>query len=237
MAVSASRYAVYLAPPAGSCLERQTAAWLGRDLAGRPVARPALGLDDLDGEALTRSPRHYGVHATLKPPFALAEGTTPEALEAALAALAGRLMAFTGPRLEVAALGSFLALRPVGPAEALEALAAACVTDLDRFRAPPSPADLDKRRAAGLTPRQDALLGRWGYPYVLQEFRFHMTLTGPIPDPATRERVRTALAAFLAPALHRPLEVGDIALYDQPDRDSPFVLRRRVPLHGGALTR
>ena len=36
---------------------------------------------------------------------------------------------------------------------------------------------------SGLTDRQEALLTQWGYPYVMEEFRFHITLTGAL-DPA-----------------------------------------------------
>ena len=68
-------------------------------------------------------------------------------------------------------------LRETEPSAALQALADACVEQLDRFRAPPSDAELARRRRASLTPRQDAMLVRWGYPYVFDTWFFHMTLT------------------------------------------------------------
>jgi putative phosphonate metabolism protein len=227
-----ARLALYLAPAEGSRLETLAAAWLGRDLTGAEVERPALARSINDWAALTESPRHYGFHGTLKPPFALAEGRSEAELEGMAETLARDRAPFVAPPLEVAVLGSFLALRPTAPAPDLNALAAACVMEMDAFRAPQSEAELDKRRGQGLTPGQEAMLVRWGYPYVLDEFRFHMTLTGPIPDPARREALRDALAAYFAPALDAPLAVGEIALYRQPDRLAPFVLIRRLPLTG-----
>lgn len=223
-----ARLAVYFAPPAGSALEDLSAAWLGRDLYGTPVVRPAVpGFSAERLEALTAEPRRYGFHATLKPPFALASGTAVADLEAAAAAFAAARAATTAPPLQVAEIGSFLALRT--EAAALDALAADCVQTFDAFRAPAPPEDVARRRAKGLSARQDALLERWGYPYVLEEFRFHMTLTGPIPDAAEREDLAVWLAEWLAPALAEPLTVDAIALYRQPDRASPFTLHRRLP--------
>ena len=99
--------------------------------------------------------------------------------------------------LTLADLGGFLALVPVAAGDALYALAGQCVSELDSFRAPPSESETARRRKAGLTERQDALLRRWGYPYVFEEFRFHLTLTGRLPDPERRS-VKTVLAPLVA---------------------------------------
>jgi hypothetical protein len=84
----------------------------------------------------------------------------------------------TIPSLEVRRLGGFIAVVPTEPSAALADLAAATVAALDPFRAPPSEAELARRRKARLSDRQEALLMKWGYPYVMEEFRFHLTLTG-----------------------------------------------------------
>lgn len=224
-----TRLAVYVAPPAGSVLEELSAAWLGRDLHGRPAARPAVpGFSPVRLDALTAEPRRYGFHATLKPPFALPPGVGLVELNAAAEAFARIHAPVSAPPLRVAAVGDFLALRSDAPA--LDALAADCVRAFDAFRAPAPAEDIARRRAKGLTPRQDALLERWGYPYVLEEFRFHMTLTGPIADAVERAQLAAWLTHWLAPALAGPLVVDAIALYRQPDRASPFTLHRRLRL-------
>lgn len=213
------RYALYFAPVAGSALAQFGENWL---------ARPALaGFDAARLQALTEAPRHYGFHGTLKPPFHLAAGCDAEQLRRALAGFAARQAAFDIPSLRLAAIGDFLALIPGAETPALPVLAAACVTEFDAYRAPPEAAELAKRHAAGLTPRQAELLARWGYPYVMDEFRFHLTLTGPIVDSAERLRLVELLTPVVAPLLGQAAPVRELCLFHQPERAAPFRLAER----------
>jgi putative phosphonate metabolism protein len=229
-----SRCAVYWVPPAASALARFGARWLGRDAeTGAPLAPdPAWG-DPAWIATVTAEPRHYGLHATLKPPFRLAEGRTRAALVDALAGFAARAAPVLGPPLVLRRLGRFLALVPDGPAPAVEALAACVVEVFDAFRAPPEPAELARRRAHRLSPAHQANLVRWGYPYVMAEFRFHVTLSGAL-DPATLERLESLLAPLVAPFAASPLALGELALFEQPDGAAPFRLTRRFALAGAA---
>ncbi len=208
------RYALYFAPVADSGLARFGERWLGE---------PALaGFDAGRLRALTDAPRHYGFHGTLKPPFHLADGCDAARLRQAAATFAMRQAPFEIDALRLRAIGDFVALVPAAPPPALSALAEACVTAFDSYRAPPDSAELAKRHAAGLTPRQAVLLARWGYPYVMDEFRFHLTLTGPIADAAERTRVVDLLAPLVAPLLAQPVPVRELCLFHQPDRATPF---------------
>ncbi len=222
------RHALYFAPPADHPLAALAAHWLGRDAwADQPLDRPAVpGIDEAKSDAITAFPRRYGFHGTLKAPFALAAGRTEADLAAAVEAFAQTQQSFACP-LSVAALGRFIALRPTSPNEPLAQLAAACVEQFEPFRAPLDQAELDRRRSGDLTPRQDALLERYGYPYVMDEFRFHMTLTGPIEDEAERARICAALADLFAPHLEAPLRIDAIALFVEPERGVPFRAVRR----------
>lgn len=227
------RYAVYYAPEPGTALESFGASWLGRDLMGKPVPRPMVeGVSAMELAALTASPRRYGFHGTLKPPFRLAEGRTETELEAALTALSWRLSIFRLPPLILASLGPFLALVPGQPCREILNLANECVTELDLFRAPPDPAERAKRMAAGLTPRQQALLDRWGYPYVFDEFRFHLTLTGPIEASERRDRVALSLQPLLASVTCEPEPVRSLCLLVEPWPGAPLELAKRFPLSG-----
>ncbi len=219
-----TRYAVYYAPPDGSELATFGAAWLGWDAAtGQPTAHPDLGLD---AARLTATPRKYGFHGTLKPPFRLAEGTTEAELSAAVVQVAAAHASFDLP-IRLARLGRFCALVPMGEAAALAALAGDCVQALDRFRAPPTPDELAKRRAGGLTPAQEANLTTWGYPYVLDEFRFHLTLTGAI---ATEEAaaVEAALADATAHLTAEPMPVREICLFGEAQDGRFRILERHA---------
>lgn len=223
------RHAIYFAPAAGSALARFGAAWLGWDAeAGvEPSVEPVPALADAR-PALTARPRQYGFHATLKPPFALAPGRDPGGLDAAAADLAARHRAFALPALGVTELGRFVALVPAARPAALGALADACVTELDDFRAPPDEAELARRRRPGLDAVEAAHLARWGYPYVLDRYTFHMTLTGPLTA-TERPTVRRALAMAMAPLLAEALPVAAICRFSEA-ADGRFRLVRRFPL-------
>lgn len=228
-----ARLAVYYAPPPGSALAMFAACWLGRDPADdRPMPRPAIaGLTPQRLAAITAAPGHYGFHGTLKPPFVLATGRTAEAAHAAVAAFACRQRSFTLPALQLASLGGFLGLVPARPSPALHELAAACVVEFDAFRAPPDAGELAKRRGNGLTPRQETLLTRWGYPYVNEEFRFHLTLTDRLAA-AERAVVQAALAPLCLPFCASPLTIDALTVFEQPDRASAFRMTGRYPFGG-----
>ena len=166
------RIAVYYAPALSDPLWPAACAWLGRD----PETAAALPQPAVPGiHAVTADARLYGFHCTLKPPMRLL--THYNAFLEDADALAARLPAFDLPPLHVADLSGFLAVREAAPCPPMRALADACVASLDRHRAPPTEAELARRRAAGLSPAREAYLHRWGYPLVFDEWRFHMTLT------------------------------------------------------------
>lgn len=221
------RYAIYFLPPASAAWTGFGAAWLGWDVeTGQEVAHPEG--TGLDVAALTATPRKYGLHATMKPPFRLTGGQDIDALHRACAELAARRPAVTLAGLEIARLGRFLALRPVGDLTELNALAAACITEMDPFRAPATPQELARRRAARLTPAQDAHLTRWGYPYVLDQFRFHITLTGRLDDDLLA-RAQGLLQERLGPLLPVPFTLADLALVGEAG-DGRFHLIHRYAL-------
>jgi putative phosphonate metabolism protein len=225
----AARVALYWAPEPEDPLHRLGSVWLGRDAGSdMPLPQPALP-DGLDIAGLTADPRLYGLHATLKPPFRPAVSWA-ELLRAA-EALAARAAPFDLPPLAVQDLHGFLALREAAPCPPLHALADACVEALDPCRAPPEEQELARRRKTGLTPRQEALLLRWGYPHVLEEWQFHVTLTRRL-TPAERAVVQPAVTAWLGDAPARPRRVGSICLFTQAAPGAPFRIAHRLRLSG-----
>lgn len=224
----ASRVALYYAPNPEDPLFAAGATWLGRDPeSGAPSPQP-----DLPGiEEVTAEPRLYGFHATLKPPMRLADGATWDELREAAWGLAGRIAPFDLPPLAVANLHGFLALRETEPSPELQAFADICIAELDPFRAPPGEAELARRRSGKLSRLHDALLVRWGYPYVFGAWFFHMTLTRRL-NGEEHERWRPAAEEHLARALLRPRRVADLCLFIQPHEGAPFVIADRIPLRG-----
>lgn len=232
------RFAVYYAPPAGSPLARLGAAWLGVDPeTGASVEDTAVLPADLlaalpqSRESLVRTARLYGFHGTLKAPFRLGEKIDFDILDGAIAALAEKMAPVVAPRLKVTSELGFVALQPSAKGPALDALARACVTDLDLLRAPLTGAELAKRRRGGLDTVEDANLRNWGYPYVLDRFRFHITLSSGL---ARREA--TELAALLeplfAPVLYSEFHVDELCLFGDPGDGQPFRIIKRYPLTG-----
>lgn len=190
-----TRYALYYMPAPRSAWARFGADWL---------ARPDSRLEH---------PRRYGFHATLKAPFRLRPYADLQDLIGRLDVFAAAQRAFTVPRLVVARLEDFVALVPATPEPRLDTLAAACVRHFDGFRAPLDAPELERRRREPLTQRQEALLARWGYPHVLEEYRFHLSLTGPLrgaPEPATP----------LLP--NEPLCVDGVSLCEEPAPGAMF---------------
>ncbi len=226
-----ARYALYFSPAPDSALARFGAAWLDGDAATRPAIDgfSASRLVEMTGTA-----RHYGFHATLKAPIALADGQTEAALDQALVAFAQRHPPVTGLRLTVGTLDGFLALLLTAESTGVRNLASACVRELDAFRRPPTKAELQRRRAAPLSALEDALLRRWGYPYVMEAFRFHMTLTSRLPEDE-RERLLPALQRMAEPVTDAAFTVDAVSLFQQEDGDSPFRLLRRYPLDPGKV--
>ena len=227
-----ARVAVYYAPRPADPLFAQAAAWLGRDPeSDAPVPQPLMP----DIKAVTAEPRLYGFHATLKPPMRLVEGRQWFELLEAATTLANRTVPFSLPELVVSDVFGFLALRETVPCSPLQALADACVTQLDPFRAQPSDEELARRRRARLTPHQETMLVRWGYPYVFESWFFHMTLTRRLNE-AEKALFMPSAQRYFAHAIAVPRRVEDICLFIQDGAGAPFVMGKRLPLLGEPCT-
>lgn len=229
--MSAWRYAVYFAPRTDSVLWRLGCAWLGRDaVTDTPVVQPRLtDHSGVDLEAATAAPRRYGFHATLKAPFRLRPHCSEDELIRALAAISVRHMTFS-ITLHVGEQDGFLALLPTSPSTALDRLAADCVRDMDMFRAPLTDADRRRRKADSLSFRHRALFEQWGYPDVMEAYRFHMTLSERLPD-EPRARLRTAAANHFTDALdNEETTVDSVCLFREITPGSAFRLVHRLNL-------
>lgn len=223
-----SRYAIYWTPEPGP-LARFAAAWLGWDPeAAEPVAHPSVEGLPRDIALITQAPRKYGLHGTLKAPFRLAQGMDVTDLHGAMRALCPYLDPIILPCLRLERIGGFLALVPGVEHPALPELAAEVVRAFDGFRAPLTETEIARRRPDRLTPRQRGYLADWGYPYVMQDFRFHLTLTGELPE-AELAQVETVLAPLLEPIIAQPLRIGSLCLFAEA-ADGRFRLLQRLPL-------
>jgi 2'-5' RNA ligase len=235
---NSTRYAVYLAPPIESELWRFGSRMLGRD------AETGASFDDFAPEgyaetwgAVVAEPRRYGFHATLKAPFRLNPAWGLRDLEARIATLARKIEPFDAGSLRVSRLPAgegraFVALTPEQPSTELARLEANVVRKLDPLRAHLTAAEVERRAPARLSPRQRYYLDAWGYPFVLDEFRPHFTLTGAV---AESEAIMTKLAAEFERSVSSPtLRVDAVALFAQDGAQADFRIVGRFPLGGNA---
>lgn len=224
-----TRYALYYAPDQNSAWWIAGCRWLGRDpVTGQDLQQPVVdGIPPLVLQQLSSDARRYGFHATLKAPFRLAEGFAEAHLLGTLAAFCAAQTRITVPAPAVLPMGDFLALRTSQESREINALAMRCVSYFDFLRAPPTEAELSKRRSSQLTQRQEQLLQRWGYPYTEEEYRFHMTLTDKLSgvDADIAYRLRKAAERFFD--IDAPLLINGIALFREEAPGAPFTLLRR----------
>jgi 2'-5' RNA ligase len=227
------RFAIYFTPAPGSRLARFGSAAVGYDC-DRAVDVPLLAIPGLDPQAqalAATAPARYGFHATLVAPFHLDADTAETALAAHVASFAAGRAPVPLGRLITGLIGGFVVLVRVGSQDDLMALATDCVSAFGEHRAPLSAVERERRLAARLTPRQVELLDRWGYPYVLDEFRFHMTLAGPLAADQ-RQRWCSALGDAFAAQADEETIIDAISLMRQDDRNARFRMVLRAPLKG-----
>ena len=228
--MSLSRYALYFTPRPDSDLARIGAAMLGYDCyTGTAVEQPILpGIAPDELRSGTAEPRRYGFHGTLKAPFTLSEGFSLDDLRKAVCGFAAEWPAFEVGTISPRRLGRFIALTPDAPSLDLSLFAAECVAAFDQFRAPLSDKDRQRRAMHNLSPRQKALLERWGYPYVFDQLRFHMTLTGSLPE----ERIGLWFECLNHHVGTQPLVIDALTLLEQAGPDAQFRVIARYDLEG-----
>lgn len=217
------RYAIYFAAGADHALSRFGAELLGYDAyTGDEIsfAQEALRAAP-DWHDITADPRKYGYHGTLKAPMALAPGRTEAELKAACATFAEKARPMPVIRPVVDTISGFIAVIPAEPVDALQQLAADCVRDFDAFRTALTAGERARRKPEKLGERQREYLDRWGYPYVMEEFRFHMTLTGRL-DAERRGPILEMLRGRFATLDLETLTIDRIALFRQEDAASRF---------------
>ncbi|MEP9372319.1 DUF1045 domain-containing protein [Mesorhizobium sp. KR1-2] len=225
------RYAIYFTPGPDDALTRIAANWLGRDpFTGATHEAPANGhLSATEIAFHTAAPRRYGFHATLKAPFRLAEGESEAALDEAMANYAATLEPVVLPRLVVGQIDGFFALVPSGTSPELNRFAGDIVAGFERFRAPLTEREIERRNPDALSQVEFQNLCQWGYPYVFDTFRFHMTLTGRV-GAEEAHRLRAAIDDMFAEELDRPFAVDGLALFVEREPGAPFIVHSHYAL-------
>lgn len=218
------RYALYFTPPEDHDLTRAANAWLGANaFSGKVLPQGDTGpLSAAYIANITSAPRRYGFHGTLRAPFYLAADKNERDLVAAVGSFSSSQMPFEMPALKIGRLGPFFALVPDGDTTQLNQFTGEVLKAFEPFRAPLTDADYQRRKPERLTERQRKYLKKWGYPYIFDDFRFHMTLTGPVPEEEANA-VKDVLEAIFTPHLNSTILCGGPSLFVEADAGGPFV--------------
>jgi hypothetical protein len=163
--------------------------------------------------------------------MALADGKTEVQLTAACEVFAAKARRIPIIAPIVDSISGFIAVIPSRPSEEVLQLATDATRDFDAFRAPLTPEDRARRHPDKLTPRQRDYLDRWGYPYVMEEFRFHMTLTGRLGAERREPVVGWLRDRFVATGINT-IAIDRIALFRQDEEASRFRIIGHWPLRG-----
>jgi len=230
--MAAPRYAIYYTPPPFSPLARFGAGVLGYDcFDGVDVPYDAVtGIELSVLKLMTVEPRRYGFHATVVAPFHLNQRAEGD-LIAAAEAYAARTRPVPVGNLAMSLFNSFVVLVPAEDRPAVSLLAAGALRTFHPFSAPLTAQDRERRLSAGLSAAQIELMDRWGYLYVLDQYRFHMTLAGPVPQ-AQRAAVRDALWLAYRERASSVVEIDAISVMRQDEPGARFRVLRRCRLRG-----
>lgn len=225
------RVAIFYAPGSQTPLANFGAHWLGWDVEqAKSVPHPQIdGLPE-PIEVLVATPQKYGFHGTLKAPFRIRHDQTIDSLKEAMKAFSDQRKPFVIGKMKVATLGRFVAIIQEKASDNFAGFASEIVRNFEDYRAPLSDEDIAKRREAGLTPRQDELMLKWGYPYIFDEFKFHLTLTGKLSE-QNAQSVCDRLTDHLKPILDTPVQAVDLCLYGERE-DGRFEIIERFPFLG-----
>jgi Protein of unknown function (DUF1045) len=159
----------------------------------------------------------------------LADGIAPQQLRQRLQEVVAKACPLPVPMLAVRPLEDFLALQAATAIDAwhpLRRLADACVMACQALRRPLDAAEFERRSASVTDEAQRDHLLRWGYPFVFDRWRFHMTLSdaGRGHDAVLRQRAERHFAAALA----EPLRATGVALFTQAAPGVPLRLAERI---------
>lgn len=225
MPTAFQRYGVFYTPIGAFAMAG--AQWLGWDLqTAQPVGEPDL--------SIVKRPQKYGFHGTIKPPFRLADDRAQSDLQNTFAALCSGLKSVSLATLSPTTIGNFVALVPTGEVDALATLAGRVVSELDPYRAPATDTEIARRRKSKLTAAQDAHLLKWGYPYVFDQFKFHMTLSGHLTQ-EQQNAVQGHAKSVFTPVIPFPFVIDALSLVGER-LDGKFELIQRHTLEQTTLS-
>ncbi|MDR1656170.1 MAG: DUF1045 domain-containing protein [Deltaproteobacteria bacterium] len=215
-----TRYAVYYVPKKDSLLYS-----LGRDTLGYCIYE---GLKYSSPNPVQVKAAKYGFHGTIVAPFRT--NLSAQVLAGTLSWAALRLSPVNLTGLKAMALpNGFPALALVDPNPELSKIESSLVRLLTPLRLPLNLIEIQSR--GQLPPKQLEYALQWGYPWVFEYFRFHLTLGDVEDQPMLSERV-CRLSKVFTPELLAGEVLDQLSLCVQPSPHDSFKVLATFGLDG-----
>jgi hypothetical protein len=184
-----SRYAIYYAPPKESSLEEFGRYWFGWDPLNAKLINNKRRINylnrfgiknliNIDKNVLIA--KKYGFHGTLIPPFKLNKNYSTNTLFKKTEEIAKKLKKFKFYKFKLKKINNFYAFVQNKKNNNINKLSNRLVRELFKFRSPLTKKEIDRRNPSKLSKLQLNILYKWGYPYLMSEFNFHMTLASEV---------------------------------------------------------
>ena len=184
-----SRYAIYYAPPKESSLEEFGRYWFGWDPLNAKLINNKQrinylnrfgikNLKNIDKNVLIA--KKYGFHGTLIPPFKLNKNYSTNKLFKKTDEIAKKFKKFKFYKFKLKKINNFYAFVQNKKNSNINKISNRLVKELFKFRSPLTKKEIDKRNPSKLSKLQLNILHKWGYPYLMSEFKFHMTIASEV---------------------------------------------------------
>ena len=184
-----SRYAIYYAPPKESSLEEFGRYWFGWDPLNAKLINNKQRINYLNGFGIKNLKnidknvliaKKYGFHGTLIPPFKLNKNYSTNLLFKKTEDIAKKFKKFKFYKFKLKKMNNFYAFVQNKKNNNINKLSNRLVRELFKFRSPLTKKEIDRRNPSKLSKLQLNILYKWGYPYLMSEFNFHMTLASEV---------------------------------------------------------
>ena len=221
------RYAIYYVPSENSELDLFGKCWLGWD-PYKGVETTKSDLSKLPSfkkfSSLVLTPKQYGFHGTIKAPFRLKNEYTYNDLENKVREISKQIHSFYFDQLIIKKLGNFIGLIPTNNLK-INAVSNKFVEELDYLRDELSESEIKKRKPHKLTSNQKQMLFKWGYPYVFNEFKFHLTLTSKL-NVVEIDEVFRSLQNILKQVNLNKISFNNICIFGQKNDEKFYFVKR-----------
>lgn len=214
MSQPTDRYIISFAPKSTSMFWKLGALWFGYDASRNAYTKNTLvpGMPKEHHDAAVTTARRSGFNIILTGPFQLTAGMPEELLKTTISLYCQSLSTLqTGP-LSIIETAHKLSISAQEISPQVQKLADDIVLEFNAFRLPANPLPEDSPIRAALTPGQLKNLIEWGQPYIFEELKFQIPLTGRLPEKMSGP-LKSFLEGRFIECLKTGFEIDNLSLF------------------------